>query len=199
MAKILKQNGQYVCHSTLHHLTPVETLCTVQIAARLHFDNMITECIGHKSVPGDFPVKDLTPECEHYHGHTIKEDTENAYEEGLPDNDDLDPLPTPEVGDNYISAEVLLPLGGALRQRKVISCKRNAEGNTVGRAHDQPILDTRTYDVQFDNRTITELTANKIAKCMYAQCDLGGNQYVLLDCFVDFDKSLTAISLVAQN
>jgi hypothetical protein len=35
-AKILKQNGQYVCHLTLRHLMPEETLCTVQISARLH-------------------------------------------------------------------------------------------------------------------------------------------------------------------
>jgi hypothetical protein len=33
MAKILKQNSQYVCHLTLCHLTLEETLCTVQIAA----------------------------------------------------------------------------------------------------------------------------------------------------------------------
>jgi hypothetical protein len=44
-----------------------------------------------------------------------------------------------------------------------------------------------------------EVTANKNAKCMYAQCDLGGNQYVLFDCFVDLNKSLTAISLTDQN
>ncbi len=198
-AKILKQNGQYVCRSTLRHLTPEETLCKVQIAAWLHFDNMITKCIGPKPVPGDFPAKDLTPEYEHYCGHTIEEDTANAYEEGLPDNNDLDPLPTLEAGDNYISAEVLLPLGSILRQGTVISCKCNADCNTVGRAHDQPILDTRTYDVEFDDGTIAKLTANKIAKCMYAQCDPGGNQYVLLDCFVDFDKSSTAISLADQN
>ena len=144
-------------------------------------------------------MEDLTPEYEHYHGHTIAEDTDNTYEEGSPDNDDLDPLPTPEAGDNYISAEILLPLGGILRRGKVISCKRNADGNIAGRAHDWPILDTRTYDVEFDNGTITELTANKIAECMYAQCDPGGNQYVLLDCFVDFDKLSTTISLVDQN
>ncbi len=80
---------------------------------------MITECIGHKSVPGDFPTEDLTPEYEHYHGHSLEEDTDNAYEEGLPDDDNLDPLPTSEAGDNCISAEVLLPLGGVLRQGKV--------------------------------------------------------------------------------
>jgi hypothetical protein len=40
--------------------------------------------------------------------------------------------------------------------------------------------------------------ANKIAKCMNAQCDPEGNQYVLLDCFVDSEKSLTAIPLTDQ-
>ncbi len=115
------------------------------------------------------------------------------------DDNNIDLLPMPEAGDNYISAEVLLPLGGILRWGKVISCKRNADGNTVGQEHDQPILDTQTYDVELNNGTITELKANKIAKCMYAQCDPGGNQYVKLDCFVDFDKSMTAIPLADQN
>ncbi len=160
---------------------------------------MIVERIGPKSVPEDFPVEDLTPKYEHYLGHTIAEDTDNAYEEGLLDNNDLDPLPTPEAEDNYISVEILLPLGGVLRRGKVISRKCNADDNTVGWAHDQPILDTRTYDLEFNNGTIAELTANKIAKCMYAQCNPGGNQYVLLDFFVDFDKASTAISLADQN
>jgi hypothetical protein len=106
-AKILKQNGQYVCRLTLRHLMPKETLCMVQIAVWLHFGNMITKRIGRKSV-WDFPAEDLTPEYEHYCGHTIKEDTDNAYGTGFPSDNDLDPLPMPEVRDNYISAEALL-------------------------------------------------------------------------------------------
>ncbi len=90
-------------------------------------------------------------------------------------------------------------MGDVLRQGKMISCKHNADGNTVGRAHEWPILDTQTYEVEFHDGTITELTANKIAECMYAQRDPGGNQYTLLDCFVDFDKLSTAISLADQT
>jgi hypothetical protein len=167
-AKILKQNGHYVFHLTLHHLMPEETLCMVQIAAQLHFDIMITKRIGCKSVPGDFPMEDLTPEYVHYCGHTIKEDTDNAYEEGLPDHNNLDPLPTLEAGDNYIYAEVLLPLGSILRQGKVISCKRNVDRNTVSQAHERPILNTWTYDVKFNNGTITELRLIKLpSACMH--------------------------------
>jgi hypothetical protein len=87
-------------------------------------------------------------------------DNAYAYEKGSPNNDDLDPLPTLEAGDNYIPVEVLLPLGSVLRRGKVISCKSDADGNTVGRANEPPILDTRTYDIEFDNGTTTELMAN---------------------------------------
>jgi hypothetical protein len=68
-----------------------------------------------------------------------------------------------EAGYNYISAEVLLSLGGVLQRRKVTSCKHNNDGNTVGRAHDRPILDTRTYGIEFNDGTMTELMAYIIA------------------------------------
>ncbi len=97
---------------------------------------MIIKCIGRMSIPGDFPTEDLTPEYEHYRGHTIKEGQDNTYEEGLPNDNDLDPLPMPEAGDNYISAKVLLPLGSVLRRGKGISPKSNADSNTVGQAHE---------------------------------------------------------------
>jgi hypothetical protein len=58
-AKILKQNGQYTCHLSIRQLTPREIVCTVHIAARLHFDKMISKCIGPNAVSGDFPAKDL--------------------------------------------------------------------------------------------------------------------------------------------
>ena len=112
----------------------------------------------------------------HFIGHTIEEGEleGNAYDEGSPDEDDLEPLPTPEAGDNYLSADITLPVGGVLTRGRVISRKRDADGNTVGRANGNPILDTRTYNVEFDDGTITELTANKIAECMYSQCNPTG-------------------------
>jgi hypothetical protein len=71
----------------------------------------------------------------------------------------------PETGDNYLSAELM--------------------GNPVGRANDNPILDTRSYIGNFDDGDQTELTANKIAESLYSQCDPDGNQYVLLEEIVD--------------
>ncbi len=103
-AKILKQNGQFVCRSTRRHLLIEELDSPVHAAAQTHFDNMIVERIGPNSTPGDFDAEDLTPEMHHFIGHTIEEGEMegNAYDRGSPDEDDLEPLPTPEAGDNYL-------------------------------------------------------------------------------------------------
>ena len=101
---------------------------------------MIIKHIGPKCIPGGFPAEDLTPEYDQYHGHTNENDVDNAYNKCLPDNNDLYPLPTPEAGDNYISAEVLLPLGGVIQQGKVISCKCDADGNIwLGKQQAHPL------------------------------------------------------------
>jgi hypothetical protein len=64
--------------------------------------------------------------------------------------------------------------------------------------NDNPILDTREYVVTFDNGDVTDLTANLIAKSVYAQCDPDGNQYVLLDSIIDHRRLDTAIRLKYQ-
>ena len=69
-----------------------------------------------------------------------------------------------------------LPFGDGLAQGIVTKRARDNDGNVIGRAHDNPILDTRRYVVAFDNGEEAELSANAIAQSMYAQCDPEGNQ-----------------------
>jgi hypothetical protein len=87
----------------------------------------------------------------------------------------------PKTGDNYLSTELMLPKGSVLVKGRVTARKRDRDGNPVGHANDNPILDTRSYIVKFDDGDQTELTANMIAEPLYSQCDPGGNQYVLLE------------------
>jgi hypothetical protein len=49
-----------------------------------------------------------------------------------------------------------------------------------GKASSNPILDTRTYNVEFPDGRSEEYTANVIAKNMYAQCDEEGNQFLMV-------------------
>ena len=69
----------------------------------------------------------------------------------------------------------------------------------MGRAHTNPIPDTRMYQVEFAGGKVTESTTNIIAKSMYAQCDAGGNEYLLLELLVAYRKDNKAISLTKQQ
>ncbi len=55
--------------------------------------------------------------------------------------------------------------------------------------------------MEFDDSDIdiTELTANAIVESMCSQCDTNGNMYLLLDTFIDFQKTDKAISLDKQT
>ena len=90
-------------------------------------------------MPQDFPAEDLTPDPTYY------DNTDTA------DPEYGDAEVTPETGDNYLSAELMLPKGGVLVKGCVKARKRNRDGNPIGRANDNPILDTRSYIVNFDD------------------------------------------------
>ncbi len=77
--------------------------------------------------------------------------------------------------------------------------KWDPDGNPIGHWSDNPILDTQLYDVAFPDGEVTPLTANAIAQAMYVQCNIEGNEYLLLDSFVDVQKDHTAIRLDKQK
>ncbi len=106
---------------------------------------------------------------------------------------------TPKIGDNYLSAKLMLPKGSVMVKGHVTARKRDRDFNPVGHANDNPILDTRSYIVNFDDGDQTELTANMIAESLYLQCDHDGNQCVLLEEIVDHQCLPTAIKLSDQK
>ena len=62
---------------------------------------------------------------------------------GTPDAPPEQLIPTPEIGDNYLNMELMLPRGGTLARGRVLERKRDHEGNVIGRSNANPILDTR--------------------------------------------------------
>ena len=92
---------------------------------------------------------------------------------------------TPEELDNYLGAEVLLSKGDRMISGKVVGRKRELDGTLKGTANSNPILDTRTYEVEFPDGDVAEYAANVIAENMYAQCDAEGNQHLLLEAISD--------------
>jgi hypothetical protein len=119
------------------------------------------------------------------------------------DDDDSEPNPddmpeaddfTPESLDEYLTAEVLLPLGGDVTKARVIGRKRDADGNPVGRRNNNPILDTREYEVEFPDGSTDVFTANTIAESMYSQIDDEGNSFAIMDAITDHKSDGSALT-----
>ena len=62
---------------------------------------------------------------------------------------------------------------------------RDANGIPIGTANDNPILDTRVYEVEYLDGHKASLAANAIAENMFSQVDDEGNRHVLFDGIVD--------------
>ncbi len=71
-----------------------------------------------------------------------------------------------EAGDKYIQESIMIPRNNNIAHGTVVSRKRDAEGNIIGRAHDNPILESCVYDVEFADSEVTARMANAIAKPM---------------------------------
>ena len=79
----------------------------------------------------------------------------------------------------------MLPLGDRMITGKVRNRKRDQDGNLHGKANENSILDTRNYEVEFPSGEVGEYTANVIAENMYTQCDINGNQFLLMEAIID--------------
>jgi hypothetical protein len=102
------------------------------------------------------------------------------YREDIPDN----------AYDTYIGAEVMLQKSDAVTATTVKRRTLDGFGNATGKTNTNPILDSRLYSVEFADGTEAEYSANAIAENMWAQCDIDGNQYRLMEAIVDhkFDE-----------
>jgi hypothetical protein len=116
-AKILKSNGQTVCRSTLWYLTNEVIHCPIHQEMRRVFDETIANHLGPNATDQDFPAEDLTPDFDFY-------DDDHDLD---PDHGDLEM--TPEMGDNYLNAEISVLQGGTLMKGHETSRKRDKDGN----------------------------------------------------------------------
>ena len=89
-------------------------------------------------------------------------------------------------------------LGDEMARVHVVAQKHDTNGHATGRAHSNPFLYTRMYQVEFAGGEVTELTTNIIAESMYAQCDENWNEYLLLALLVDYCKNNKAMSFTDQ-
>ena len=90
--------------------------------------------------------------------------------------------------DKIINAEVMIQNGDEMAMGKVARQSLDTDGRSIGTYHDNPFLNTITYDVEFFNGQVKEYGTNIIAENMLTQVDSDGYSLSLMDSIIDQSK-----------
>ena len=184
---ILTKECQVLSRTTVQRVTNLELQTDENIGRCKAFNESTQDRLGNpeyftadgKVVPGDW--QDYR---EHFDAE-FQEEFENVVnDKSLPEADDEF---TPDsFDDTYLNMELALPRsGGEVEFARVVKRLRDKNGLPIGTANDNPILDTRVYEVEFPDGYRSSLAANAIAENLFAQVDEEGNRHVLFDEIID--------------
>ena len=115
----------------------------------------------------------------------FQEEFDNAVNN--PEVKEADELFTPDTYDQYLQMELALP------QSEVTKRLKDANGIPIETAGQNPLLDTRMYEVEFADGEKASLVANYIVENLFAQVDDEGNRQVLLNEIIDYRTNGTKL------
>ena len=192
---VLQKNGQVVARSTVWNPTNLEMQTDdvketfkaydIELARRVGVDDFPTE--------GDKPDPELWADLRDKDADFNEEFFKVYQDSGLPDAD-IDE-PTPGIADaELLSMELALPRDGEGPElARVKRRKTDQDGKPIGRAHLNPILDTRVFEVEFIDGHTAAMTANGIAENLFAQVDQEGHRLLLMDEIIDHRRGPNAL------
>jgi len=203
-SKILMLNCHIYLTATLRPLTQEEWNDPGERAERRAFVEEVNRHLGKPLV--DETIYTIDPKAVTATFDPYADDVEGE-DKHVPDAEDIHaPVPdtardntvedgdTPGINDHYIGATVDIKHKGEIFTGKVKQRACNDDGEMIGEANDNPMLDTRSYVVEFPDGDVSEYTANLIAESMIAQCDENGFDVKLLEAIVDHKKDGNAVA-----
>lgn len=187
---VLTSTGKVLSRTTVQRVTNLETKTSENEARMKNFTALITERIGgndlvaqdemghHVVAIDDWDDPAYDAEFVQEFGHTINDpNVREADQDFTPDAFD----------DTYLNMELALPRdGGEVQLARVVKCLRDKDGLPIGTANDNPILDSREYEVEFQDGYKASLAANASAENLFAQIDDGGNRHILFQEIIDY-------------
>ena len=70
------------------------------------------------------------------------------------------------TGENYIGEEIMISHGDTVSQGSIRHRKHDVEVNKIGISNSNPIIDTRYYEVEFEDGSMSTYSENIIAESM---------------------------------
>ena len=193
---VVKGNGEPIARLTIRPVLDRERNVLETQERIKKYDASLEKALGGPyedgtPVPGLLSGLDMD---EFWAEHNIGDDYEPTYdpmdpEKSMPEADDYET----EAYDNLISAKVIIPSDGIKLPGTVKRQKIDEDGKPIGRSHNNPILDTRVYEIEFEDGRVREYAANLVAENIYAQVDSEGREYQLLEDICDHKSDGSAV------
>ena len=196
---ILQSNGEVVARSTVWNITNLEKETDSTGEAIKSFNDELSQRIKNDEFPvnGDKPDPELWADLAET-DEDFREEFFKVYQnDAIPDADkSSDDEPSPEIADEtFLQMELALPRDGdGPELARVKRRKRDSDGNPIGRANNNPILDTRIFEVEFVDGHTAAMTANAIAENLFSQVDQEGHRLILMDEVVDHRRGSDAVT-----
>ena len=154
---ILTQKGNVISCTTVSRVTNLETQEDYTKSRLQEFDKAITDRLndeaniiinGGKSQPydwSDHPFDEDLDFVDKFHSVVLNHEIKEANEEFMPDT----------YNDHYLNMELAVPRGDNPNPQyaKVMKRLRDADGIPIGMANENPFLDSRMYEVEYQDGT----------------------------------------------
>ena len=196
---LLLSNGKVIARTTVQHVTREDVLNEDVKMQINQFDEQVENRLNDANfVVDDQNVANFYLEDDAFVDGTphmvLPDDTE--YDDMIiderPERDEM----SDELTDKYIGTELIFGVGlGNERRGRVTKRAKGLYGDEVGRAHTNPLFDTREYVVEFTDGTEENYFANVIAENMFAQVDGEGRQYLLMQEITDHRRNELAVKV----
>ena len=190
---LMPVSGIPVVNTTVQHVT-TEDLRNADIQARVDdFNTRLTRRLDDTDfvLPGN--DIDYYPEDQHQvdyeNGDLNDGDADNETQPEADNIDDYDKL----VGATFLLDPIRNP-GNVATKAKVVRHKTDILGKPLGKAHPNPLLDTREYVVELEDGTFNSYFANTMAENLFSQCDAEGRQFNTIRDIIDHQTDGHALS-----
>ena len=200
---ILTSSGEVIASTTVQHVLRTELQVDETKELVKKFDDGIKERLNDENfmvnLTGDdidFYLDDIDKPMGNEVGDDVNgiEPDEKEYQDQWgPDVEDVE---QDDFGkyDRWLHAKVKYDVGGEEVTGTVKKRRKTETGYPIGTAHDNPMFDSREYEIELPDGTIDFMTANHIAVNIYSQCDANGRMHEVLESIEDHKKDETALT-----